>query len=164
MAYSIGMSLFRDATGRRQAMHLARLAQVNPFLPERVQAEADALGKDHVASAPVWSAGEDLDNPNVERAGLLATELSDRWRRRLERHDASAEELALYRDVATLGLYERTHPTLHDELIAGGLCVQPRWGLPEDIGKAVAGLARGDFPFSTGQVVMVDGGLTIPRL
>jgi 3-oxoacyl-[acyl-carrier protein] reductase len=52
----------------------------------------------------------------------------------------------------------------YDKLIAGGLCVQPRWGRPEDIGKAVAGLARGDFPFSTGQVVMVDGGLTIPRL
>jgi NAD(P)-dependent dehydrogenase (short-subunit alcohol dehydrogenase family) len=52
----------------------------------------------------------------------------------------------------------------YDKLIADGLCVQPRWGLPEDIGKAVAGLARGDFPFSTGQVVMVDGGLTIPRL
>lgn len=52
----------------------------------------------------------------------------------------------------------------YDALIAGGLCVQPRWGYPEDIGKAVAALARGDFPFSTGQVVMVDGGLTIPRL
>ncbi len=52
----------------------------------------------------------------------------------------------------------------YDKLIAGGLCVQPRWGYPEDVGKAVAALARGDFPFSTGQVVMVDGGLTIPRL
>jgi len=52
----------------------------------------------------------------------------------------------------------------YDKLIAAGLNVQPRWGLPEDIGRAVAGLARGDFPFSTGQVVMVDGGLTIPRL
>jgi 3-oxoacyl-[acyl-carrier protein] reductase len=52
----------------------------------------------------------------------------------------------------------------YDNLIAGGLCVQPRWGLPEDIGRSVAALARGDFPFSTGQVVMVDGGLTIPRL
>jgi len=52
----------------------------------------------------------------------------------------------------------------YDKLIAGGLCVQPRWGFPDDIGKAVAGLARGDFPFSSGQVVMVDGGLTIPRL
>jgi 3-oxoacyl-[acyl-carrier protein] reductase len=52
----------------------------------------------------------------------------------------------------------------YDDLISKGLCVQPRWGFPDDIGKAVAGLARGDFPFSTGQVVMVDGGLTIPRL
>ena len=52
----------------------------------------------------------------------------------------------------------------YDKLIAGGLCVQPRWGLPEDVGRAVAALARGDFRFSTGQVVMVDGGLTIPRL
>ena len=52
----------------------------------------------------------------------------------------------------------------YDKLIADGLCVQPRWGVPEDIGRSVAALARGDFPFSTGQVVMVDGGLTIPRL
>lgn len=52
----------------------------------------------------------------------------------------------------------------YDDLISKGLCVQPRWGFPDDVGKAVAGLARGDFPFSTGQVVMVDGGLTIPRL
>lgn len=52
----------------------------------------------------------------------------------------------------------------YDKLIADGLCVQPRWGLPEDIGRSVAALARGDFPFSTGQVIMVDGGLTIPKL
>jgi NAD(P)-dependent dehydrogenase (short-subunit alcohol dehydrogenase family) len=52
----------------------------------------------------------------------------------------------------------------YDKLIAGGLCVQPRWGLPDDIGRSVAALARGDFPFSTGQVIMIDGGLTIPRL
>lgn len=52
----------------------------------------------------------------------------------------------------------------YDRLIAEGLTVQPRWGFPEDVAKAVAALARGDFPYSTGQVVMVDGGLTIPRL
>ncbi len=52
----------------------------------------------------------------------------------------------------------------YDRLIAEGLCVQKRWGEPEDTGKAVAALARGDFPYSTGQVIMVDGGLTIPRL
>lgn len=52
----------------------------------------------------------------------------------------------------------------YDKLIEDGLCVTKRWGYPEDIGKAVAGLARGDFPYSTGQVIMVDGGLTLPRL
>jgi hypothetical protein len=32
------------------------------------------------------------------------------------------------------------------------------------VGKAVAALARGDFPYSTGQVLLVDGGLTLSRL
>ncbi len=52
----------------------------------------------------------------------------------------------------------------YDKLIAEGLLVQPRWGTPEDTGRAVAMLARGDLPYSTGQVIMVDGGLTLPRL
>lgn len=52
----------------------------------------------------------------------------------------------------------------YDKLIEGGLCVTPRWGFPEDIGKAVSSLASGAFAFSTGQVIMVDGGLTMPRL
>jgi NAD(P)-dependent dehydrogenase (short-subunit alcohol dehydrogenase family) len=52
----------------------------------------------------------------------------------------------------------------YDKLIGEGLCVQRRWGYPEDVGKAVAMLARGDLAYSTGQVLMVDGGLTIPRL
>lgn len=52
----------------------------------------------------------------------------------------------------------------YDKLIAEGLCVQPRWGVPEDVGKAVASLASGHFAYSTGQVIMVDGGMNIPRL
>ncbi|MBK9491615.1 MAG: 3-ketoacyl-ACP reductase [Haliscomenobacter sp.] len=52
----------------------------------------------------------------------------------------------------------------YDNLIAQGLCVQPRWGTPEDVGKAVGALAAGSFPYSTGQVFMVDGGLTLSRL
>lgn len=52
----------------------------------------------------------------------------------------------------------------YDQLIGNGLLVQPRWGLPEDVGKAVAMLAAGDLPYSTGQVIMIDGGLTLPRL
>ncbi|MCH6254915.1 3-ketoacyl-ACP reductase [Puniceicoccaceae bacterium K14] len=52
----------------------------------------------------------------------------------------------------------------YDKLIADGLCVTPRWGFPEDIGRITVSLADGNFPYSTGQVIMIDGGLTIPRL
>ncbi|HTB26213.1 MAG TPA: 3-ketoacyl-ACP reductase [Puia sp.] len=52
----------------------------------------------------------------------------------------------------------------YDKLIGEGLCVQKRWGEPQDVGKVVASLTKGDFMYSTGQVIMVDGGLTIPRL
>ena len=52
----------------------------------------------------------------------------------------------------------------YDQLIAEGLTIQARWGYPDDVAKAAAALARGDFPYSTGQVIQVDGGLTLPRL
>lgn len=52
----------------------------------------------------------------------------------------------------------------YDKLLQEGLTVQQRWGVPEDIGKAATSLVRGDFPYSTGQVIMVDGGLTLQRL
>lgn len=52
----------------------------------------------------------------------------------------------------------------YDKLIAEGLTLQKRWGFPDDVGKAVAAIAKGDFPYSTGQVFMIDGGLTIARL
>jgi 3-oxoacyl-[acyl-carrier protein] reductase len=52
----------------------------------------------------------------------------------------------------------------YDSLIAAGLLLQPRWGTPEDIGKAAAMLVRGDLPYATGSVLMLDGGLTRMRL
>lgn len=52
----------------------------------------------------------------------------------------------------------------YDRLINEGLCVQKRWGEPGDVGKVVSSLVSGNFAYSTGQVIMVDGGLTIPRL
>jgi 3-oxoacyl-[acyl-carrier protein] reductase len=52
----------------------------------------------------------------------------------------------------------------YDRLIREGLIPQGRWGEAEDVGRVVAALARGDAPYSTGAVITVDGGLTIPRL
>jgi NAD(P)-dependent dehydrogenase (short-subunit alcohol dehydrogenase family) len=52
----------------------------------------------------------------------------------------------------------------YDKLIGEGLVPQKRWGLPEDIGKAVASIARGDWSFSTGMVFEISGGLNIHNL
>jgi len=52
----------------------------------------------------------------------------------------------------------------YDAFIADGNLLDPRWGTPEDIGKAVAALVRGDLPYATGAVITQDGGLGLPRL
>ncbi len=48
--------------------------------------------------------------------------------------------------------------------IASGLSPIRRWGTPADVGKAVVALVSGGFPFTTGQVLNVDGGLNLRRL
>jgi 3-oxoacyl-[acyl-carrier protein] reductase len=52
----------------------------------------------------------------------------------------------------------------YDKLIGEGLLPQGRWGEPEDVGRVVAALARGDAAYSTGAVIPVEGGFSIPRL
>jgi len=52
----------------------------------------------------------------------------------------------------------------YDRRIADGLVPARRWGQPEDVGRVVAALARGDLPYATGSIIDVDGGLSLPRL
>jgi 3-oxoacyl-[acyl-carrier protein] reductase len=52
----------------------------------------------------------------------------------------------------------------YDQLISDGLTPIKRWGTPEDVGKAVAAIAQDLLPFSTGEVINVDGGFHIRRL
>jgi NAD(P)-dependent dehydrogenase (short-subunit alcohol dehydrogenase family) len=52
----------------------------------------------------------------------------------------------------------------YDRLIADGITPIKRWGLPEDIGRAVGAIAEGRLDFSTGQVINVDGGFHLRRL
>jgi len=95
----------------------------------------------------------------VSKAGLsMASRL---WATRL-----AAEGIAVYevrpgiiRTDMTAAVAEK-----YDRLIDQGIALQRRWGTPEDVGRAVAMLARGDLPYSTGQVIGVDGGLMVQRL
>lgn len=52
----------------------------------------------------------------------------------------------------------------YDRMIADGLTPIARWGTPEDVGRAVASIAQDSFPYSTGEVINVDGGFHLRRL
>jgi len=95
----------------------------------------------------------------ISKAGVsMATQL---FAVRLGEYDIPVFEVrpGIVQTDMTSGVKEK-----YDKLIGEGLCVQKRWGEPEDVGKVVATLAGNHFMYSTGQVIMVDGGLTIPRL
>lgn len=95
----------------------------------------------------------------ISKAGVgMATQL---FAARLGEFNIPVYEVrpGVIRTDMTAGVQEK-----YDKLIEEGLFVQKRWGEPEDVGKVVASLATGNFMYSTGQVIMVDGGMTIPRL
>jgi 3-oxoacyl-[acyl-carrier protein] reductase len=95
----------------------------------------------------------------ISKAGVaMATQL---WAARLGEFNIPAYEVrpGVIQTDMTAGVKDK-----YDKLLGEGLAIQRRWGTPEDVGKAVASLARGDLPYSTGQVIAVDGGLTIQRL
>jgi NAD(P)-dependent dehydrogenase (short-subunit alcohol dehydrogenase family) len=52
----------------------------------------------------------------------------------------------------------------YDRMIDQGAWPIRRWGQPEDVGRAVAAIARGDFPYSTGEVINIDGGFHLRTL
>jgi NAD(P)-dependent dehydrogenase (short-subunit alcohol dehydrogenase family) len=52
----------------------------------------------------------------------------------------------------------------YDHLISEGLTPIRRWGQPNDVAQAVVALAEGYLPFSTGEVINVDGGFHLRRL
>ena len=95
----------------------------------------------------------------VAKAGVsMMTQL---FATRLGEYDIPVYEVrpGIIRSDMTAGVTEK-----YDKLISNGLTIQKRWGTPEDVGKAVLAIVSGLLPYSTGQVIMVDGGMTLGRL
>jgi NAD(P)-dependent dehydrogenase (short-subunit alcohol dehydrogenase family) len=95
----------------------------------------------------------------LSKAGLsMATKL---WAARLGEYGIPVYEIrpGLIKTDMTRPVRDK-----YDRLIGEGLLVQSRWGLPKDVGRAVAMLVRGELPYATGQVLVVDGGMTLQRL
>jgi 3-oxoacyl-[acyl-carrier protein] reductase len=95
----------------------------------------------------------------ISKAGLSMASLL--WATRLAEEGITVYEVrpGIIRTDMTSGVAAK-----YDTLIGQGLTLQRRWGTPQDVGRCVAMLARGDLPYSAGQVIGVDGGLTVQRL
>ena len=65
--------------------------------------------------------------------------------------------------VIETDMIEKVRETYHHG-VKNGMTLEPRMGVPEDIGKVVTALVKGDLPYSTGQIISVDGGMTIARM
>lgn len=83
------------------------------------------------------------------------------WAARLAEHNIDVFEVrpGIIRSDMTSTVTEK-----YDRLIADGLTLERRWGEPGDVGKAVRALVDGEVPYATGQVLTVDGGMTLRRL
>jgi 3-oxoacyl-[acyl-carrier protein] reductase len=95
----------------------------------------------------------------ISKAGIaMATKL---WAARLGEYDIPVYEIqpGVIKTDMTAGVQAK-----YDALFASGITVQKRWGEPNDIGKVAAALAIHSLPYATGQVIQVDGGLTLQRL
>ncbi len=95
----------------------------------------------------------------ISKAGLAM--VSQLWAVRLAEENIRVYELrpGIMETDMTIGVKEK-----YDKLLAEGLVPQKRWGQPEDVGRAVGSLLMGDFPYSTGQIIYIDGGFHLRRL
>jgi NAD(P)-dependent dehydrogenase (short-subunit alcohol dehydrogenase family) len=136
--------------------------EVAKWMIEQKQAQADFRGcMINISSISATMASTNRAEYCISKAGLsMVTKI---WAVRLAEFDIPVFEVQpgitqtdMTSSPATMAKY--------DKLIAEGLTLQPCWGTPEDVGKAVTMLVREDLPYSTGQVISVDGGMRVERL
>jgi NAD(P)-dependent dehydrogenase (short-subunit alcohol dehydrogenase family) len=126
------------------------------------QRKADATFRGcivNVSSVSATVASVNRGDYCISKAGVaMATQL---WAARLAEFGIDVYEVrpGVIATDMTSGVKDK-----YDKLIADGLTIEKRWGTPDDVGSAVAVLARGELRYATGQVLNIDGGMTLQRL
>jgi NAD(P)-dependent dehydrogenase (short-subunit alcohol dehydrogenase family) len=130
------------------------------WMIEQRQADAEFRGVIvNVSSVSATEASINRGDYCISKAGVsMATQL---WAHRLAEYG-----IAVYEVRPGIITTDMTAPVKekYDQLFANGLTVENRWGAPADVGRAVAMLARGELTYATGNVLNIDGGLTLRRL
>lgn len=112
-----------------------------------------------VSSISAYTASTNRGDYCISKAALAM--LTPLFAARLAEHGIRVYEIrpGIIATDMTAGVKEK-----YDKLIAEGLTPIRRWGTPEDVGRAVAAIAQDLLPFSTGEVLNVDGGFHLRRL
>ncbi len=112
-----------------------------------------------ISSVSAYTASTNRGDYCISKAGLsMMTAL---FAARLAEYGINVYEVrpGIIATDMTAGVKEK-----YDRLVEQGAWPIKRWGQPEDVGRAVAAIARGDLPFSTGEVINVDGGFHLRML
>jgi 3-oxoacyl-[acyl-carrier protein] reductase len=113
-----------------------------------------------ISSISAYAASTNRGDYCLAKAGLAM--MVKLYAARLAEHGINVYEIrpGVIATDMTAGVKER-----YDRLIlAEGLTPIRRWGQPEDVGRAVVAVATDLLPFSTGQVLDVDGGFHLRTL
>lgn len=127
--------------------------------PERLRALPRKPKVVTISSVSAYAVSTNRGDYCVSKAGLSM--LTPLFAVRLAEHGINVYEIrpGVVSTDMTTGVKEK-----YDRMIAEGAWPLRRWGTPEDVGRAVAAIAEDRFPFSTGEVISVDGGFHLHRL
>ena len=136
LAQAVARRMVAEGAPRRGARSISFISSANAFLasPDRAEYTASKAATSMLAKIFALRLAEDGIAVHDIRPGVIRTDLT-----------------APVADAYT-------------KRIEAGLSPMRRWGEPDDIGRAVALLASGALPFTTGDAFHIDGGLHIPRL
>jgi NAD(P)-dependent dehydrogenase (short-subunit alcohol dehydrogenase family) len=133
------------------------------FLTQAVANEMIRIGKGgsivNISSCSAYTSSTSRGEYCISKAGVgMITKL---FADRLASEGITVNEICpgIIETDMTAGVKEK-----YDRLIEGGLVPLGRWGQPEDIAKAVVALCDGTFGYTTGQSLILDGGMHIRRL
>lgn len=132
------------------------------WMIEQAQQSGDGSRKPKIvtiSSVSAYTASVNRGDYCISKAALSM--ITPLFAARLAEHGIAVYEIrpGIIETDMTAGVKDK-----YDKLLREGLAPFPRWGTPEDVGKAVAAIAQDLLPYSTGEVINVDGGFHLRRL
>lgn len=130
------------------------------WMVEQYQADENFSGTViNISSVSAELASVNRGDYCISKAGVSMT--TKLWAARLAEYGIQVYEVrpGIFRTDMTDSVTEK-----YDQMLKEGLTLEPRWGDPAELGRAVGMLVSGKLSYATGNVLTIDGGMTLPRL